>query len=613
MFGVLVDVSASMCSAYAASENLQDDESVSRMHALFTTVAKIVEREVAHHERQDSIFACAFGLRKQYPPVCNLIELFTKLRDFNASLQKPATCGHDELVELAKQNGKGEVEHWIREHLEDKEASLLNWLLRNDESLIPELLDKLPSKFLRNAAKLKCQVIGQVHAILRRRPPRELPSPAELSPGDKFIIELKEKQKAMGLVPKASPPQSPCGTRPLSPSSPPSFPPPSPPPPSPPSSPVTAHSLERQTFKSSAAYAHAQKIMSDKYMYAFSKILNKPIEPRSVQYVSQLMKELITGPVLNKPAASASSSQKHDHIKELVDQIKPFIYAQTPMCKAMNEAVSIFKQVDTDMYKVLFIVSDGKSTDGDPRPIAQELHAMGVRIITCYLTSDHINNTRSLLDEADPTWENGQQVLFKMSSTMKNTHTPISYLVDVGWELPPSGESHLFVQANSLNVVNELCEIVVSQMTKDCDALVDIIEKVPLATYINQQNVDFIPREQVGGTCYANAIATTFHLSMHRIVGREGGIPDFDTIRDRIICKYGQDGASTKQVLEEVCPEYRLQFRKVSETGARKAINQRRPVVAIFELYSKQWNKFFEFFRKTNKDILKRTDLQTSE
>ena len=320
-------------------------------------------------------------------------------------------------------------------------------------------------------------------------------------------------------------------------------------------------------------------------------------------------------PEPNACPSATEPNKLHDDIQKLVDEIAPYIYGETPMCMAMEEALRIFKQVDAGTTKVLFILSDGQSTDGDPLPIARELRALGVYIVTCYLTSRHIDSPKCMLDDATSKWECNDDpiALFEMSSIMKNTHTPLSYLVDAGWELPPSGESRLFVQANSMDVVNELCEIVVSQLTKGCDALVDALEKLPLATYINQTNAGFIPKHQQGKTCYAHAIAATFHLAMQRIVGRDGGYPSFDTIRDRIIHEYGKKGAHTARVLEAVCPKYRLHFQKVDESGARKAINQRQPVVARFRLYPQQWEKFIAFFESTRKGILKRTDLETSE
>ena len=95
------------------------------------------------------------------------------------------------------------------------------------------------------------------------------------------------------------------------------------------------------------------------------------------------------------------------------------------------------------------------------------------------------------------------------------------------------------------------------------------------------------------------------------IVGREGGVPDFYAIRKRIINEYGEPGADTETVLMNVCSEYRLRFCEVDETGARKAINRRRPVVATFWLYDQEWAKFKQVFKKTRKGILKKSDLYT--
>ena len=347
----------------------------------------------------------------------------------------------------------------------------------------------------------------------------------------------------------------------------------------------------------SEAYSYAQDVVA--------KGFTDP-SPRSVQYVSKLMDDL-----LEKRKSVRPDDSTQDQIQQLIDYIKPYVYGGTPMCEAMQNVLSIFKQADQYVSKVLFILSDGESTDGNPLPIAKQLWALGVQIVTCYLTADDIENPKCLLYAKDSSWSEGQSVLFEMSSTMRNTHTPVSYLVDAGWELPPSGKSRLFFQANSLDVVNELCRIVVSHMADSCDALVDLLGKVPLATYINQTNADFEPKEQEGETCYSNAVAAVLHLAMYRIVGRE--VPDFYDLREKIIIEYGKKGANTKEVLKNVCPKYRLHFHEVDETGARKAINKRRPVVATFWLYKQEWDKFSYFFKQTKKGILKKRDVCASE
>ncbi|ETO30602.1 hypothetical protein RFI_06517 [Reticulomyxa filosa] len=115
---------------------------------------------------------------------------------------------------------------------------------------------------------------------------------------------------------------------------------------------------------------------------------------------------------------------------------------------------------------------------------------------------------------------------------------------------------------------------------------------------------------QEGGTCYANAVATVLRLAMARIKFRKGGVPEFNELREAIIKEYGWNGAFIKDVLTTYCPKYRLQFQEVDEAGARKAIMQRRPVVATFHLYSEQWEKFKKFFVTHKKGILTADDIK---
>ena len=366
----------------------------------------------------------------------------------------------------------------------------------------------------------------------------------------------------------------------------------------------TASNAEKTLVHQSKAYVFALELI-DKTLHS----IQHP-KPRNIQYVSQMLQRLLS-------SRYSSSASYHSRIQEIIDPIKPYIYGSTPMRKAFTDAEAIFSRSSTQR-KALFLLSDGWSNDGDPSPIAQRLLSSGVTIATCFLTHDSIDNAKCLY-EPDFTFpdllnivsRSGRQVLLEMSSTMQNTHTPVSYLIDAGWKLPGCGESRLFIEANSLDVVNEFCRIVVSQMTnRTCDALVHMVHKVPLATLINQTNAEFEPKLQDGGTCYANAIAAVFHLAMKRIVGREGGYPDFDEIRERIIAEYGNDGANIEKVLEKVCPHYRLHYRKVNEMGARQAINERKPVVAAYWLYKpEQWDKFKHFYKAAKEKVLSRSNI----
>ena len=154
--------------------------------------------------------------------------------------------------------------------------------------------------------------------------------------------------------------------------------------------------------------------------------------PRPVQYVSEMLDHLLLSNVSPRctSASVTSSLSLHRRIQELIQAIKPYIFGDTPMCMWLNDAEAVFRPKVN--RKILFIVSDRLSTDGDPRPIAQKLRESGVTIVTCFLTSDNIHESRRLFDEVDPSWKDGRSVLF---ARMNNTHTPISYLVDANWHI----------------------------------------------------------------------------------------------------------------------------------------------------------------------------------
>ena len=324
---------------------------------------------------------------------------------------------------------------------------------------------------------------------------------------------------------------------------------------------------------------------------------NEKPKPRSIKQVSSLLDHTLK-------VDSPSSSQ----VQEIISSLKPYIYGRTPMVKALRDAEEIFdKSKPKDDPNVLFIISDGYSTDEDPLEVTKELQHK-VTIFTCYFTSEPILYPKRLYYMEDPSWSDGARVMFNMSSTATNADSRISHLVDYGWELPPSGECRLFVQANSLDVVEEFCSAV-SPLMYSTDALVHIIGKVSLGTYINQSNESFKAPQQKYATCYANAIAAVFHLAINRIFGWEGGIPTFIQIRERIIREYGESGSNTKMVLEKLCPEYGLQFRKVDEIGARQAIHKRRPVIAKFYWKDKQERAFRDYFKKYRKEVMHAKDI----
>ena len=578
-----MDVSASMEEGFSLDRTVSGE--VERSHAIITTLNGIANKEsVAHGHRQDHVFVSAFGLKDV--KTCDLIHLLNykglrndddpayevneeanyyakrsranprvyqndmytnKLNRVRKDKEDPSysyMTGHEVLIKFATKNNAPHAKRWIQKSLTEEEAGVLYTILSRDEKLTKEFIEKLPNP-------ITTQILSFTSAV------------------------------TVGVI--------------------------------------------DGDVKNSEAYKLARKVI---YRFAdVTTFLQKPevqipqIWP--VKEISDLLDKILKNHNTSFQANTITPSHKnqltsvHDHessakVKDLFDYLTPFIFGRTPMVESLTHAKQIFDQnQDEANKKVLFILSDGVSTDGDPLPIAKDLHAVGVILVACYLTTKKIEIPRRLTDKKTFNFnvDQGAAVLFKMSSSMHNTEVPVSYFVDAGWELPTSGESNLYFQANSLDLVDEFCNIVFSHMKKNtcADALVDIIAHVSVADYINVVNSTFKPNEQIGFTCYANAVAAVYHLAMCRIVDRQGGVPSFKEILDVITSRFDKNSeGNTKFAMERTCSEYRLQFREVDERGAREAINERRPVVATFKFINQQQERDFgKFFHDHPRDILK--------
>ena len=303
MFGVLVDVSGSMENAYALDRS--HDASVERTHAILTTIMNIVKREVAHHDRQESIFACAFGLNEEGTQgivTCDLISLLEYMYITGCPRD-----GHQALINLAKQHETPQAEPWIRNHLSQLEARILYTALCSDPSLIQKLVELIPTSQASSSA-----------------------SPSALS--SKLLRKFRPSS------------HTDVSTMPLL--------------------------MQKVAVHRSKAYKLAHEIIDDHPallpLQDMLQSMHHP-KPRPVQHITEMLDDLLQSKV-----SSSSSSSLHDRIHELLEPIKPYFFGGTPMCRALKDAVAVFRETNVTQ-KVLFILSDGQSTDGDPRPIAGEL------------------------------------------------------------------------------------------------------------------------------------------------------------------------------------------------------------------------------------------------
>lgn len=162
MFGILVDVSGSMQTAFSgtSSKSAQAIAQIKPTNTLLAMIKNIVQRAAAEYGRQqqDSVFVGAIGLGLG---TCDLISVLES-HCLQAELKDPQIDGHQALVDLAKENGVEHIEPWISKlHLSCFEEQVLYDALRSDRSKLQELVSLVPSPQETAAAGAVSDIIGR--------------------------------------------------------------------------------------------------------------------------------------------------------------------------------------------------------------------------------------------------------------------------------------------------------------------------------------------------------------------------------------------------------------------------------------------------------------------
>lgn len=315
----------------------------------------------------------------------------------------------------------------------------------------------------------------------------------------------------------------------------------------------------------------------------------------------------------------------NERSRELLKRVEPYIYGGTPFYKSIEKAIELFQASSFSSHKkLLFILSDGEPGDGQTTDrvridqVVHELTEADVTVVSCFVTDSSQINPKRLFSKMEPDWDPVTQFLFSLSSKVSTQSLPRTMFVKRDWTIDiTNNETHLFLQVNHPEHLREGCEVARNVVCCQ-DALSDMLASVNIDFYINQEVKDYkAKREQEGETCYAEAAATVLHLSMTRIRGREGGCPDFYTLKDEIVNEFDPDnypdGVPTIRVLQKMCPKYRLRCKQVNHKEAMQAVASSRPVVATFRLTEEEWDSFEDFYESNPKGILTEKEIDITD
>ena len=149
---------------------------------------------------------------------------------------------------------------------------------------------------------------------------------------------------------------------------------------------------------------------------------------------------------------------------ETLANAEELIFGNTPMRECLFEMAKRFereiKSRSKDTTPVLFILSDGEPTDGDPLPVLDQLKALGITIISCFVTDQDIANPRILFGEPEPQWSKGAKLMFDLATTVEDDSVYAKFLLRKNWIIQP--DARLFVQVNHSTILEEFIRVVIS-------------------------------------------------------------------------------------------------------------------------------------------------------
>jgi len=305
----------------------------------------------------------------------------------------------------------------------------------------------------------------------------------------------------------------------------------------------------------------------------------------------------------------------------IMDLIKNKIYGGTPLNEVVHKAFKIYSECKNSYKKkILIIITDGVSTDGDPTNyVKQQSEYNDIYIVGCYVSSQFCPGNTFYDDNSFNIKENGAENLFKMCSKIEYKNPIYKFFLSYGWSMPSSGECKLFIALNNSKNMEEFVSLINQALDfKDhpFNGLMDIITTSGIHSFVNSYSYDFGARNQIFGTCWANACAACIHFAIKRILGRK--IISFEDIRKHLIVNYSldnQDGNNINIALDNIYKDYKLRMKEVNETDARFAVMKGRPCIATFSLSAKQWANFSGFFcdKKTRNKYLDKATINKND
>ena len=247
--------------------------------------------------------------------------------------------------------------------------------------------------------------------------------------------------------------------------------------------------------------------------------------------------------------------------------------------------------------KYIIIITDGNSKQNSENlnNIIKLAKKNDITIAT-YLLSQNANIKKIIYGEFPNHLNQSAKNLFNISSKVSYKNPVASYYIEQNYDFPDDGEGTLYFESNLVEATNSESNDLANNLNEINYKGIEIgIGDIGFNNFIKFK-YNFLTKNQIFGTCWANAIAGSIFLANKRILGRK--TETFETYREYIIkraCGVGDGGKVSSPNVIKFLEKKNFHVKRVNLSGAKTAIMKGRFIYFVFWLNNKQWDNFSKF------------------
>ena len=360
------------------------------------------------------------------------------------------------------------------------------------------------------------------------------------------------------------------------------------------------------------------------YISNISKAITYPFLTRRIN-LSEIMNKgnnLINKMIKNNKEYKLINSDTINHslsnLKELITKnfnvyekkiFDVFNSKGTSIYSSLNKIFEVFNNHEKkSKLNYIIIISDGiiKENSGNIQDIISKAKEKNITIITILLSKKE--NEKKIYSECPKHLDKNLKNLFNLSSKVDCKNPYARQFIKKNWDFPKEGSGTLLFEANLKDMSNRDFTNIIKNATNEYYEIK--IEDLNLENIIHFK-FKFQTKNQIFGTCWANAYAAAILLANKRILGRK--IESFETYRENIIkyaCEKNSDGGDIdNENVRNYFNQIKLRFEKIKEEDIQSILMKGRFIICHFALTDKQWDNFSDFFKKHKNGILTRKDI----